>query len=104
MIFAVIRRRGQPWDSSKPIEEQPAWLEHAEFMDRHHEAGAIPFAGPLGDERKVLLIVRADSRGDVERLFAADVWTEMGLLETESVEAWTLRLGSLGQTSSTRRP
>ena len=95
MIFAVIRRRGRPWDYSKSIEEQPAWAEHAAFMDRQHEAGVIPFAGPLGDQRKVLLIVRAESAEEVEQLRAVDPWTEMGLLKTESIEPWTLRLGSV---------
>jgi uncharacterized protein YciI len=104
MIFAVIRRRGGPWNWSKPIEEQSAWPEHADYMDRHHEAGAIGLAGPLGDQRKVLLIVRANSVEEVERLLTADPWTEMGLLETDTIQPWTLRLGSLDQTSSTNRP
>ncbi len=95
MIFAVIRRRTGPWDFSKPIEEQPAWPEHAEFMDRQFDSGAIALAGPLGDERKVLIVMRADSAAEVERLLAEDIWTKMGLLDTESIDEWTLRLGSV---------
>lgn len=95
MIFAVIRKWSGHWDFSKPIEEQPAWLEHAEFMDRHHEAGTILLAGPLDDGPNVLIIVRAESADEVRKLLAEDVWTQSGLLETVSIEPWTLRLGSL---------
>jgi hypothetical protein len=95
MIFAVTRRRTGGWDFSKPLEEQVAWTEHAEFMDRQFERGAIALAGPLGDDRKVLIVMRADSAAEIEQLLAEDIWTRIGLLKTESVDEWTLRLGSL---------
>ena len=64
-----------------------------------HGLGEVPssgaLAGPLGDERKVLIVMRADSAAEIEQLLAQDIWTRMGLLETENVEEWTLRLGSL---------
>ena len=104
MIFAVIRHHAGDWDFSKPIEGQEAWREHADFMDAQHETGRILFAGPLADDVKVLLVVRADSVEEVEALLAEDIWTKMGLLETVSIEPWMLRLGSLDQTSSTSRP
>lgn len=99
MIFAVIRRWSGSWDSSKPIEGQSSWPAHANFMDHHYEAGKFLLVGPLADGPRVLIIVRANSAEDVERLLAADPWTQMGLLETESVDSWSLRLGSLDQKS-----
>jgi hypothetical protein len=95
MIFAVTRRRTGGWDFSKPLEGQVAWPEHAEFMDRQFEQGSIALAGPLGDDRRVLIVMRADSAAEIEQLLAEDIWTRIGLLETESVDQWTLRLGSL---------
>jgi uncharacterized protein YciI len=95
MIFAVIRRWSGSWDFSKPIEAQPSWSEHAEFMDRHHESGEFLLVGPLADGPRILIVIRAGSAKEVERLLADDPWTQMGLLETESVDSWTLRLGSL---------
>jgi uncharacterized protein YciI len=96
MIFAVVRARSGAWDFARPMEEQPGWPEHAEFMDRHHERGHVLLAGPLGqDDRKVLIIVRADSGEEVEQLLAGDIWTKTGLLDTVSIEPWRLRIGSL---------
>ena len=95
MNFVVVRRRCGPWDFTKPMEQQLAWREHADFMDRLHSAGVMPLAGPMGGDRKVLMVVSADSEDEVTRLFATDPWTELGLLQTKSIEVWTVRIGSL---------
>lgn len=95
-LFAVIRRRTERWDKERPLEEQPAWRSHADFMNALEEDGFALLAGPLEDGRaEVLLILRAERAEQIEERLAGDPWTELGLLETVRVAPWTLRLGAL---------
>jgi uncharacterized protein YciI len=48
--------------------------------------------GPLGDERRVLLIASADSAAAIHARLEDDPWTENGMLTTTSIEAWTVLL------------
>ncbi|HUJ35947.1 MAG TPA: hypothetical protein VLW51_12100 [Solirubrobacteraceae bacterium] len=73
MLFAMIRKGGPGWDQARPLREQEAWAEHAEFMDELAEEGFVVLAGPLG----------------------ADPWTRLGVLDTVSVERWDVLLGDL---------
>lgn len=94
-IYAVIRRRGAPWDASKALDEQEGWRPHADFMNGLRDDGFALLAGPLEDNAEALIIVRADSADEVERRLADDPWTIDGMLETIRISPWTLRLGSL---------
>ena len=94
-IFAVIRERGSAWQASLPLESQQAWNEHASLMDGMVEEGFISLGGPLEGTSDVLLIVRAGDPGEIERRFADDPWTKLGLLRTTRIAPWTLRLGAL---------
>jgi uncharacterized protein YciI len=98
MLFAMIRKGGPAWNPGRPLREQEAWAEHAEFMDELAEEGFIVVAGPLGDgspEHRVLLVFDADSESTIHDRLDADVWTSMGVLETVSVERWNVLLGDL---------
>jgi uncharacterized protein YciI len=95
-IFAVIRRRTDAWDFTRPMEEQPDWPGHADFMDALYEEGFFALVGPLEGSRDVLLIVRAADADEIEPRLAADPWSASGMLETTRIAPWTLRLGSLG--------
>ncbi len=95
-VFAVIRRRTARWDRKRPLEEQQAWRQHADFMDALEADGFALLAGPLEDGKdEVLLILRADSVDQIELTLFGDPWTRMGLLETIRVAPWSLRLGAL---------
>jgi uncharacterized protein YciI len=92
--FAVTRT--QTWDDrSRPLEEQPLWDEHAEYMDRLVEEGTIVLGGPLEGGPKVLLIFRAENELQIEERLAEDPWTQSGQLVTDSILPWNLRLGHL---------
>ena len=54
MFLVVLNRSGPLWDSSRPLEEQSDWPEHASFMDGLVAAGFIVLGGPLADERRVV--------------------------------------------------
>jgi uncharacterized protein YciI len=65
-------------------------------MDRFVDEGFILLGGPLEDENEVLHVVRAESREAIHARLAEDDWTRNGMLETVSVEGWTILLDGLG--------
>ena len=96
--FAVIRDRGAAWDWSRPMRRQAEWEAHAQYMDALVDTGFILAGGPLGgedDARRVLHIVAASNKAAVEAKLAEDPWTALRLLETVSIEPWTVLLGSV---------
>lgn len=96
--FAVIRDRGAAWDWSRPMRRQDAWEAHALLMDALADEGFILAGGPLGgedDAARVLHIIAAPDQAAVEAKLREDPWTAMGLLETTSIEPWTVLLGEL---------
>ena len=94
-IFAILRRRGPAFDSAAPVEGQPAWGPHAEYMMALARDGVLLLAGPLGNREGALLIVRAESAEQAEARVAADPWTGNRVLETERVARWDVRIGKL---------
>lgn len=94
-LFAVVQRqRGPDWDLSRPMEQQIRWDEHAAFMNGLVDRGFVVLGGPVGDEGRVLLIVRADDEEEIRATLAEDPWSE-DLLIIASIEPWTIRLGEL---------
>jgi uncharacterized protein YciI len=91
-LFAVIRARGVQWRVDRPMREQQAWSEHAAFMNGLAENRFIVRGGPLGDGRRVLHIVEAESEQTIRERLAQDPWKIMGILRTESVEQWKVLL------------
>ena len=91
-LFAVIRVRGSEWQSERPMREQPAWPEHAAFMNELAASRFIVRGGPLGTGERVLHIVEAESEHAIRERLAQDPWEKMALLRTDSVEAWTVLL------------
>lgn len=97
--FAIVRERGAAWNWSVPMRRQAEWKAHADFMDRLADEGFILAGGPLGTEDeapRVLHVVAASEKQEVEAKMAADPWTLMGLLRTVSLDPWTVLLGRLG--------
>ncbi len=95
-LFAVVRSRGPAWNNALPMERQPDWRLHAEFMDGLYAEGLLLLVGPLEGTADVLLIARAKDADEVRSRLAADPWIRNGLLREISIAPWTLRLGSLG--------
>jgi uncharacterized protein YciI len=91
-LWVVRRRRGGPWDWSRDLREQDGWDEHAALMDTMVDEGFIVLGGPLEGDREVLHVVDAPSREAVHARLAQDNWTVDGMLETVSVERWTIFL------------
>lgn len=94
--FVVLRTHGSAWDEARPIEEQPDWPAHAEFMDSLAAEGFVTLGGPLEGTRDALLVMRAEDRAEIVRGLAADPWTQNGLLILKECWPWRIRLGSLG--------
>jgi len=56
------------------------------------EDGFILLGGPLEGDREVLHAVDAPSEEAIHARLAEDNWTRNGMLETVSVERWTILL------------
>ena len=97
-LFVVRRKRGGPWDWSRGMREQDDWNEHATFMEELVDEGFIILGGPLEGEngREVLHIVDAPSKEAIHERLREDNWTQNGMLETVSVERWTILLDGRG--------
>jgi uncharacterized protein YciI len=93
-LYAVWRRRGGDWGEGRPLEEQAQWTEHAAFMMAGAADGFVVLAGPI-DDIGALIVVRAPSAEAVEAWLADDPWTASGLLVTERIARWQLRIGGL---------
>ena len=93
-LYAIWRRRDGGWKDGEPIEAQDEWAEHATFMMKGASEGRVVLAGPI-DQSGALIIVRGESPEAVETWLAGDPWTASGLLVTERIAEWRLRIGSL---------
>ena len=91
MFLVMLRRSGPQWDTSRPMEEQSDWREHASFMDGLVNAGFIVLGGPLADEHRVAHAVEAESEEAVRATLARDPWSDTHL-RVDTIEPWTIRL------------
>jgi uncharacterized protein YciI len=90
-FFIVLRRSGPEWDPLQPLEKQSGWEAHASFMDGLVDAGFVVLGGPLADERRVVLVVQAESEEAVRATLARDPWSETHL-RVDTIDPWTIRL------------
>jgi len=93
--FFVLRGRGPDFDAAAPVEGQPDWDGHAACMIRLAKAGHLLFSGPFGDREGAMLVFRAASEAEVEAYVAEDPWTDNGVLVTERIALWDVRIGRL---------
>ena len=91
----VLRTRGPGFDPDAGVEGQPDWAGHAACMVRLAKAGVLIFSGPYGDREGALLVFRADHGAQVEAWVAEDPWTDSGVLVTERIAPWDVRIGNL---------
>ena len=93
--YAVLRERGENWDTRLPMRQQEQWDEHAAFMNALADDGFVVLGGPLGDGEKIfLLIIAAESEQAIEARLADDPWTPLGLLRIAKVERWEILLNA----------
>jgi uncharacterized protein YciI len=90
--FALTLRHGPGWDASLGIREQPAWTEHAAYMDGLVADGLILLGGPIGDGQQTLHVVEAHEEDQVRRRLTEDPWARDGLLEVAAIQPWMLWL------------
>lgn len=94
-LFAVTRTRGPSWQPDRGLEEQEDWASHAKFMNGLKDEGFVLLGGLLETTPDVLLIIRAESAGEIRSRLAADSSSHNGLLRSTQIVPWTLRLGAL---------
>ena len=97
-LFAVLTERGPNWDDGKPMEGQPDWRAHADYMNALVAEGVILLGGPLVGTRDVLLIVRAESEEEARARLGDDIWVARGVLLQRQVTPWWVRLSTFDAT------
>lgn len=103
-IFAVTTERGPRWDADRDIRAQDGWDAHAARMDRLADEGRVLLGGPVDDGQAgdlALLVIRADSPGQVRAMFDEDPWVTAGLIRVATVRPWEIWLGSLADAVKT---
>jgi len=93
-LFVVTLIKGQEWDESKPMRSQHQWTEHAALMDQLAADGIILLGGPLSDESRVMLVMRAADENEIRSIFVEDPWIQSGVREIASIQLWTILLES----------
>jgi uncharacterized protein len=64
--------------------------EHRAYLGRLHDEGTLLASGPWSDgDPGALLLVRAGSAGEVERLLDADPFAREGLVRARTLREWT---------------
>jgi hypothetical protein len=91
MFAVVVHQTGSQWDPSKPMEGQSGWDAHAAFMDDLVADGFIVLGGPLGNDRRVLHAIEAESEAAVRETLSRDPWSGSHLI-VHLIEPWTIRL------------
>ena len=91
--FIVIRETGASWDAAKPLREQAAWDEHADFINAAAADGLVLVGGALGAGGSFLLILNAESESEIRRRLDEDPWTQMDMLRIARIEPWELLTG-----------
>jgi hypothetical protein len=96
MFHVVLLRSGPQWDSSRPLEEQSGWSDHAAFMNALVDDGFIVLGGPLSDEHRVVHAIEAESEEAIRATLARDPWSESHL-QVDTIDPWTIRLDGRGR-------
>ena len=95
--YAVIREAGPGWIDGG-IAAQPDVAAHAAFMNDLADEGLVVLAGPLaGTENgrlRALLIMEANTEGEIRERLADDPWVHTDRLALTRIEPWQLMVGA----------
>jgi uncharacterized protein YciI len=94
-MFAVTTAKGPKWLHDCGIREQPAWDEHAQFLDTLVERGVVVLGGPISSTDLydvALLAVEAANEEQLRSIFDDDPWAKNGVLRIKEVRGWILWL------------
>ena len=90
-IFALNYTYGGPAEIL--AEHRPA---HRAFLRELHERGVNLASGPLGDDG-ALMVLRAESAADVERLIQDDPLVVHGAVTAHEIREWSVTIGAVGE-------
>lgn len=90
-VFALNYTYGGPAEIL--AEHRPA---HRAFLRELHERGVNLASGPLGDDG-ALIVLRAESAADVERLLQDDPLVVHGAVTEHEIREWSVTIGSVGE-------
>ena len=72
------------------MQEQSLWSEHAAYVDGLVDGGVFIMGGPLSDNHRVVVVVKADSMDDVRAALARDPWLDTHL-HVDAIKEWSIK-------------
>ena len=92
--FVVTFEPGQKWVKTLTMDSQPGYKEHRLYLELLHRENAVVMEGRLGDSSKSMMVLRAESLDEANRIAAGDPGVISRVL-TSSVVPWRVGLSSL---------
>jgi uncharacterized protein YciI len=89
MSFWVLEYRYADMDARARVRP-----DHLAYMTALHEQGTVVYAGPVGDGGGALVLIRAASQQDAQRVVDADPYTVAGVGTEHLLRPWTVVIGT----------
>jgi uncharacterized protein YciI len=95
IVRILVRFRAGPAWTSGPPDDQPAWDEHAGFVDDLVERGIMVMGGPFADYSGSMSLYENVDEATARELVAADPFIANGVFVLEEVRAWNVYVDEL---------
>ena len=95
IVRVVVRWRAGPTWTSGPPEAQPAWDEHAGFIDDLIARGTFVMGGPFADYSGSLTLLEGVDEEEARELVSRDPFVANGVFVLDDVRAWNVYVDEL---------
>ena len=95
IVRVLVRFRAGPTWTSGPPEDQPAWDDHAAFVDEIVGRGTMVMGGPFADRSGSLIVLENVDEDEARELVAADPFVVNGVFVLEDVRTWNVYVDEL---------
>jgi len=101
-VFTGVRRKrvivrveaGPTWESG-PVDEQPGWDEHADFIDGYVERGLMVMGGPFADSSGSVSIWEGRPADEIRAIQEQDPFVANGVFRIVDVRDWIVFVDEL---------
>lgn len=93
VYFVLFHTPGEKWAANVSFREQPGVMEHVQYMAGFVQSNRLVMGGPFLDDSGGMMVMKAESLEEAERLAHADPSVQEGLLKV-SVKPWMAAMRS----------
>ena len=91
----IVRVDAGPTWRGGPVDEQPGWEEHADFIDAYVDRGLMVLGGPFADSSGSLSIWEGLPADDVRAIVDEDPFVANGVFRIVDVRDWIVFVDEL---------